>query len=486
LDHIRGVNKVFDIVDVDAIYLPIGGPSSVSVGNSHSVSIDGGSGDDSFYISHHEEEVTVHGSDNDDLFYVYSYLTSSSLPSHLQNARLNVVGSSGAFDQLQVNGTAGADTLRMRDGQITGSGLDIAFSELEAIDYFLEAQADILVMEDSTGVDPDIGEITIHAGSGPDVITLGSKTNIGLDQIFTNVTVHADAGLDILLVEDTGSAAAKESVVSATSIIGLLGDRTAHILYSLLEVIDISASQGANRMTIVSTPTESDTYVTFLDSADVAIVHGTGQHSDLTVAGGGGDDNFFFYGLGNETLATVYGESGDDSLYVDGTGNQSTEAPVNLLTGSQIRWSGGDNNDAMHINLCTYGNSLFDIFDDLDGVNKVMIDCPNEDTTLLSRESFLAHIHRLSSSNVTHPDSTIERINLVRVANASELSGWSDTASINSIFVRMNGGRNRIYFDDTMAPMDVYGGPLEDGKFARITVLLLHKVMVWTSHVVFF
>jgi len=31
--------------------------------------------------------------------------------------------------------------------------------------------------------------------------------------------------------------------------------------------------------------------------------------------------------------------------------------------------------------------------------------------------------------------------------------------------VRLNGGTNIMYFDDTFSPMDVYGGPLVDGKW---------------------
>jgi len=443
LGNIRYVNLASDTVEVDVIYLP-GGLSTVSVANSYDLHIDGGAGSDFFYVLHNKVPVTINASTNNDQFYVSSYVTSSSLSSHLQNARLNVVGGS-ASDQLQVNGTAGSDTLRMKNGQITGSGLDIAFSELEIIDFFLEEQADILVIEDSTGVDPGVGEIFIYAGSGSDDITLGSKTNVGLDEIFINFTIDAGAGFDRLFVDDTGSAAVKESIVSATSIIGLLGDRAAHVIYSLLEVIDISASQGSNRMTIMSTPTKSDTYVRFLDNEDMAIVHGTGDQSNLTILGSDGNDNFYFYQLGNQTLANVYGDGGNDSLYVDGSGNRK-EPPVNLLTGSQIRWSGGDNDDTMYMNLSTSGTSLFDIFDDLNGINKVVIDCSKEDTTLLSRKTFLANVHDTSNEN-----STIERINLL------------STARLDSVAVFLGEGNNSMYFDDTMAVIGVVGGSSSDG-----------------------
>jgi len=443
LYRIRDVNRASDTVEADAIYLP-GSPSNVSVANSHSLYIDGGVGDDVFYVLHNMMAVTVNASANDDRFYVSSYVTSSTLSSHLQNARLNVIGG-GASDQLDVNGTPGSDTLGMGNGQITGSGLDIAFSELETINFFLEEEADILVMEDSTGVDPGVGEVTVYAGSGSDDITLGKKTNVGLDQIFINISIHAGDGFDRLFVDDTGSTAAKESIVSATSIIGLLGDPTARIIYSLLEVIDISASKGSNRMTIVSTPADSKAYVNFLDSPDEAIVHGTGDRSSLTILGRGGNDIFLFYQLGNETLATVYGDNGDDSLYVDGTGNR-TEPPVNHFTGSQIRWSGGNNDDTMHANLSTSGTSLFDIFDDLNGINKLIIECSNKDTTLLSRETFVANVHDMYNEY-----STIERINVL------------STARLDTITISLGEGNNSMYFDDTMAAIDVFGGSSSDG-----------------------
>jgi len=114
----------------------------------------------------------------------------------------------------------------------------------------------------------------------------------------------------------------------------------------------------------------------------------------------------------------------------------------------------------MHIKLGSIGTSDFDIFNDLNGINDVNIDCADSKTVMLSRENFLANIH-----DTNNPSSTVERINLIRETDSSKLLGFRNTAVINTMVIRLNGGTNVMYFDDTFAPMDIYGGPLVDGKW---------------------
>lgn len=104
------------------------------------------------------------------------------------------------------------------------------------------------------------------------------------------------------------------------------------------------------------------------------------------------------------------------------------------------------------------GTSNLDIFDDLDGANSLNIECANFACYILSRENFLANIH-----DMNNPNSSVERINIDRYANASDETGWTLTATIGSVFMRLNGGENQMYFDDTFATMDVFGGPEHDG-----------------------
>ena len=96
------------------------------------------------------------------------------------------------------------------------------------------------------------------------------------------------------------------------------------------------------------------------------------------------------------------------------------------------------------------------------------MDCPRSDSVLLSRENFLAHIHDKGNES-----STIERINLIREADEEDLSGWRDTASINTMVVRLTDGLNEMYFDDTFTLMDVFGSPLKDSKYSPQCILFV-------------
>ncbi len=71
--------------------------------NSHDSYINSGAGSDFFYVLH-KVPVSINASANDNQFYISSFITSSSLSDHLQNAQLNVIGG-GAFDHLNVSGT---------------------------------------------------------------------------------------------------------------------------------------------------------------------------------------------------------------------------------------------------------------------------------------------------------------------------------------------------------------------------------------------
>lgn len=53
--------------------------------------------------------------------------------------------------------------------------------------------------------------------------------------------------------------------------------------------------------------------------------------------------------------------------------------------------------------------------------------------------------------------------------------GFNSTASISSILLRLNNGLNKVYFDDTYAQMDVFGGPLRDGEFLLPSLNLIRR-----------
>jgi len=307
------------------------------------------------------------------------------------------------------------------------------------------------------------GVIDIQTGGGNDYIELGNDVS-GLDGIYKPTLVNGGSGSDRLFLKDTAVNRAKNIVLSAGIIQGVLNGfdgKTSDVAYSSIEDLEMRLSNGANSLQILATQQGSVTTVRFQDNADMIRVNYT--MGDLNIYAGGGSDSLYFYGLGNRTVANIFGQDGNDIIWIDGTKNFATNPMVNTIGGSRLRWSGGDGDDRMNIALSSFLDSDIDIFDDMLGINDVNIDCAPIACTMLSRESFLANIHKPSSSS-----STVERINLVRVADSSALSGWRNTAAINSIVLRLNEGKNVMYFDDTFAPMEVYGGPEDDGEIVLV------------------
>ena len=145
--------------------------------------------------------------------------------------------------------------------------------------------------------------------------------------------------------------------------------------------------------------------------------------------------------------------------------NDTEDALSNYLDGSTIRWSGGDGDDEIHLQFTSIGTMTMDIFDDLDGVNALFIDCPDYAAcVILSRENFLSNTpgsNELISNISTVPT---ERITIDRQRDLEEDSGFKATAMISSIILRLNKGGNQVYFDDTFSSIDVIGGLQGDGK----------------------
>lgn len=196
------------------------------------------------------------------------------------------------------------------------------------------------------------------------------------------------------------------------------------------------------------------------DGVDEFTVKNVTTGMELLIRTRGEADDIYVDGLAMDVMANVYGGSEDDTIYIDGTDNWN-EPAVNLLEGSRLRWNGELDDDTMRIKLGVVGTSDIDIFNDVDGINDVIVNCANSSSFVLSRENFLANIH-----NITDVNSTVERINLIRESDGGELTGFFEPATINSLVMMLNDGENVMYFDDTFAPMEVYGGPQSDGEWA--------------------
>jgi len=298
------------------------------------------------------------------------------------------------------------------------------------------------------------GAIDISTGGGDDLIEIGDGTS-GVDGIYKGFKVAGGSGQDTLFVNDAAATRNKyDGILTPGTLLGILNgvnDTSSDIRYNSIEIVNVDLSQGVNHLLIPSTAQGSVTTVRAQAMDDQIQVNET--MGDLYIHAGGGNDYLTFYGLGDFTTAHVYGEAGHDTIWIDGTKGFATEPAVNTLGNSLLRWSGGGGDDTMHLFWSSVKNANIDLFDDLAGVNDVNIDCAQVSCYVLSRENFLANVHNMSDVN-----STVERVTLIRT-NAGD-----DTASINTMVLRLNGGMNQMFFDDTFAPMEVFGGPLPDGK----------------------
>ena len=129
-------------------------------------------------------------------------------------------------------------------------------------------------------------------------------------------------------------------------------------------------------------------------------------------------------------------------LWIDGTFLGNSSILSNTLDLSTLRWSGGNDDDTINAVFASTGTSNIDLFDDTDGSNTLNIECADFACFVLSRENFLANVH-----NMTDTNSSTERINIDRVMNKTDVTGWTPSVSIDSIFLHLNDGENKVYFD---------------------------------------
>jgi hypothetical protein len=212
-----------------------------------------------------------------------------------------------------------------------------------------------------------------------------------------------------------------------------------------MEVVEVYLSPESNTFNVESTTPGSSTKIVGGVEADIFYIHES--QGDLRLEAGGGNDNITITGLGDGATAVIYGDAGDDYLEIDGRGACNVDL-ANSLDNSTIKWSGGAGNDKLLAYLTSTGDSVIDIFDDTLGSNVLQVECGDYNCSVLSRENFLANVH--DPGNVF---SSVERINLD-----------SNTAFISQTILRLNGGNNEVYFDDTMSAFDVFGGPNQDGE----------------------
>ena len=227
---------------------------------------------------------------------------------------------------------------------------------------------------------------------------------------------------------------------------------------------DISTNNTKGDITVNSQGGANNLTIQYGDGNMFINLYGSGEDTinlfeiagNLDIHSGGGNDHIMINQVSGDSLLIDLGE-GDDRVYIDGTvfggtvlGGAGNDMLVfdargnNTMDGSYLDWNGGEGDDTVDLYFHTAGTSNLNIFGD-DGSDQVIARCPDEACTILLRESFLAYIHE-PGTNV----SSMERINL------------DPAASVAALFIYLNGGENNVYFDDTFAITNVFGGADND------------------------
>jgi len=269
----------------------------------------------------------------------------------------------------------------------------------------------------------DTSSLFIRGGGGDDLIQIGADDSGFETRIFPDIIVEAGEGSnDRLVINDRGSNEAK-FVEMGLAVVngGFYGSQNPNrgITYSEVEAMDIFMGKNDDELRVNS----------------------TAEDFTLNVTAGDGNDVIKIFGLqGN---ATIYGNGGNDKLLVDGRGDGIGK---NSMDGTSLNWHGGEGEDEVQMQFVSAGVTNLNLFGDNNGPNTVVLYSMSVASTILSRATFVANIH-----DPGNPTTSLERVNTD-----------SETQSITSLLLYLLVGENSVHFDDTIATMDVFGGPEKD------------------------
>jgi len=254
--------------------------------------------------------VTLRGNDGNDTFRI--------------GENDNVQGIDG---NVQASGGNGADSLVYNDGAST-------------LDHDYTVEPNDLIRSNVANVQPLVESITVNAGSGNNVITVGSNNasttingGAGNDSFLVatgfwdtavqgNVTVNGDAGTDDLFIDDSNDTGADAySVTSAMT--SKAAAFTGDISYNTIETYELAANSDANAITVLDT-FDGDMHVRGRGGADFIIIAETFPGRAVTVNDGPDLDIVQVNANGVGTASAVFDTSQDLAALTIGNGGTVT------------------------------------------------------------------------------------------------------------------------------------------------------------------
>ncbi len=344
--------------------------------------INGGGGDDRFYVQAVPAPLTLQGAGGADRFYVSSHAAGGIDPFGAAagdlgqvTAALSIVtgAGGGGASRDAIYFSAAGSALAITGGALYGASLSglgnatpIAFETTEGTDLYvgLSGGNDTLRVH---GVDTG-DTVLVHGGPGQDILNVGDSAGL-LAGILGDVNFAGDGGLDTLNVH-SASPAQPPGLLTALRLTGLDLGSGAAIVYadsvdlSTVEAVNVFLGSGANVFSVDSTHVSVTTGIHGGGGSDTLRVGTTGSlpypgtldlltHIDgaLTFDGGEGEDVVRLNNSGNG--ADIVGTFSDTSI--TGLGNA---APILLAGAESVEILLGVGNDSFYVSSTALGSHL--------------------------------------------------------------------------------------------------------------------------------
>ena len=223
-----------------------------------SITINGGNGDDQFYIDDTRSSITVNGDEGNDFFQVGQLYKSRRTP--------------------QLAGVAPGDV----------------FATIDTTQGWL-----------SNGISKPM---TINGGIGDD--------NFIVFHNLDTLDLNGDAGNDTFLVQAFALAGSQEDHRALTDLSG--GAGADHIQYAVNAPVNIDGGDGFDTVIVIGTEFNDDFVITPTGVFGAGLNVNFVNIEALVVDGGAGDDRFFVLGTGPNFTTEIDGGLGSDAVFVEG------------------------------------------------------------------------------------------------------------------------------------------------------------------------
>lgn len=294
----------------------------------------------------------------------YTGMETVFLEANADSSAINV-HSTPAGTNVTLRGNDGNDTFRIGqddnvqhiDGNVQalgGNGTDsLVYNDgASTADHDYTVEPNDLIRSNVANVQPLVESITVNAGSGSNVITVGSNNanttingGAGNDSFLVatglwdtavqgNVTVNGDAGTDDLFIDDSNDTGADAYSVTST-MTSKTAAFTGDISYNTIETYELAANSDANAITVLDT-FDGDMHVRARGGADFIIIAETFPGRAVTVNDGPELDIVQVNANGVGTASAVFDTSQDLAALTIGNGGSVTLlAGGNLLINTQ-------------------------------------------------------------------------------------------------------------------------------------------------------